>query len=83
MSIEEKVISMASAAAGRLQLRGAKDFGRYANRVRVNSPQGSMYNGRIGTVVRVRDDTVFVRFQVGATHAMVLPFAAGELEVIA
>lgn len=87
MDIQDKVISMAAAAAGKIpELRGTQEHGRYANRVRVASPQGSSFDGREGTVVRVHrhedGDTVFVRIQVGATHQVTLPFAPSELEVI-
>lgn len=59
-------------------LRGSKAYGsRYANRVRVNTPQGSCFDGQVGVVVRVESDTVFVRLPSG-----VIPFAISELEVI-
>lgn len=61
-------------------LRDSKTCGsRYASHVRVDTPQGSAYDGRTGIVARVHDDeTVFVRFPNGMT----LPFAVTELKVL-
>lgn len=50
-----------------------------ASKVRVESPQGSWYDGRKGTVVRVQGDTVFVRF---GTNSPALPFGRGELREV-
>ncbi len=78
MDIQDDVISLAAAAAGKIPaLRGTKDSGRYANTVRISAPQGSTFDGMTGRVVRVQDGTVFVRLPFA-----VLPFAAGELEVL-
>lgn len=55
---------------------------RAASRVRVAAPQGSRFDGLTGVVVRAvhESGTVMVRFERdGAT----LPFALGELEVVA
>jgi hypothetical protein len=79
MDIQDQVISLAAAAAGKIPaLRSTRDSGRYADRVRVAAPQGSIFNGRTGVVVRVTDDIVYVRFE----SRLVLPFSPGELAVI-
>jgi hypothetical protein len=78
MDIQQEVISMAAAAAGKIpELRGTRDSGRFANTVRIAAPQGSSFDGLTGRVVRVVDGTVFVRLSFAT-----LPFAAGELEVL-
>lgn len=50
---------------------------RYATRVRINAPQGSRYDGERGIVVDILDGTLMVDLGHG-----VLPFGAGEVEVI-
>lgn len=80
MSIEDQVIKRAAEiqASGERPLFG-RETGRYASRVRVNSPQGSVFNGEIGRVVRTEGDTVFVRLQRIPAN---IPFGRGELEVL-
>ena len=52
----------------------------------VRTPQGSQYDGRIGLVVDLYDQTILVRLVDPASplhRTLVLPFGIGELEVIA
>jgi hypothetical protein len=58
-------------------LRTTRLHGRYANTVRVASPQGSAFDGRSGRVVKVEGRTAFVRLSEGT-----LPFGIDELEVL-
>jgi hypothetical protein len=51
---------------------------RYATRVRIAAPQGSRYDGERGFVVDIVRDTLLVQLRPG----LVLPFGAGEVEVI-
>lgn len=85
MDIQDKVMAdFAAYMSGEkvAPLRSAKSAGRYADRVRVKTPQGSVYDGEIGTVDRVDEyGTVFVRLGDGR-HSYTMPFARGELEVI-
>jgi len=61
-------------------MRGTKAHGRYANQVRVRSPQGSAYDGQRGVVVKpLGTSAVLVRLESGAQ----VPFGLGELEVLA
>lgn len=56
---------------------------RYATRVRVNAPQGSVYNGNTGVVERhvPESTTLMVRLD-QRFGGLTLPFGRGELEVI-
>ncbi len=63
-----------------MYILGTKEMGRYATRVRINSPQGSRYDGREGVVVRTVDRTVFVRLS-SLTGDVTLPFGLTELEI--
>lgn len=79
MTVEDDLFRAArEIAASREKFIYGKEVGRYASRVRIKSPQGSWFDGRIGRVVRVEGDTVFVRFD----RQYALPFGRGELEVI-
>jgi hypothetical protein len=60
--------------------RTAQDDGRYASRVRINAAHGSSWNGRIGTVARVTEGVPFVRFPVGRTRMVTVPFGFADLE---
>lgn len=60
------------------RLRNSREDGRYANRVRIVTLQGSAFDGKTGVVARVVNGTPFVRLPSGAT----LPFGRGELEVV-
>jgi hypothetical protein len=52
---------------------------RAATRVRIESPVGSRFDGRVGVVVRTVGDTVFVRF---GRDERPLPFGTCEVKVI-
>lgn len=68
--------------AHRPELRSQQEYGRYAHRVRINAAHGSYWNGRTGTVARIEEGTPFVRFQIGDTHSIVIPFGFADLEVL-
>ena len=64
------------------EIRGTREAGVYATKVRINAPQGSTFNGNKGVVVWTHDDrTAFVRFR-DKGREIVLPFGYGELEVL-
>lgn len=61
-------------------VESARVGSRGASKVRVSRTRPSRYSGLVGIVVRVpHDGSVMVRFPSG----IVLPFAIGELEVLA
>ncbi len=74
------LIDFAERVANRtpVPVTGTTTAGRYASRVRVAAPQGSAFDGLRGVVVRLIDETAFVRLPSGLT----LPFGLGELEVL-
>ena len=54
---------------------------RYATRVQIESPAGSVYGGRRGTLVEIRDGTAFVRLTIRFVNITV-PFALSEIKEI-
>ena len=57
---------------------------RYATRVRIASPVGSCYDGRVGTVVEERSDVVIVRLDPTRRQAQVaVGFGRCEIKEIA
>ena len=59
----------------------AKSVGRYATRVRVRTPQGSVYDGNTGVVARQVGTTCMVRLD-QRFGGLTLPFARSELEAL-
>jgi hypothetical protein len=56
--------------------------GRYASRVRVETPQGSAYDGRRGLVIDRVGSVDVPTYIVQLSPTLVLPFGAGEVVVI-
>ena len=57
--------------------------GKYADRVRVASPRGSVFDGATGTVTRVYRDagTVMVRLD-PPYKSVILPFGLSEVQIL-
>jgi hypothetical protein len=64
------------------EIRGTRESGIYATRVKIEALQGSCYDGLTGTVVRVAGETAFVRLRPNDGREVTIPFGLGELEVI-